>query len=344
MIRRFAILIAVLTAVGAIAIVMGPRVETDTRIRFVESTIGDDVDTWLSQREAAFGVSPDVAKHVVWANPATRARTPTAIVYVHGFSATLQEIRPLPDIVARELGANLHYTRLTGHGLGGDALAAATVNDWVNDIAEALAIGRRIGERVIIVATSTGAGLATWAATRPDLSERIAGMVLVSPNYSVRASGAWLLTMPWGSAIAEMVGGPVRSWEPLNPLHGRYWTTSYPTRAVLPMAALTELARKSPVRHIGVPAMFIYSPRDKVVDHAVTAKIARQWGAPTNTTIVEDSGDPSEHVIAGDALSPGTTARLAADTVRWIRSIDGDAAAHDRSFTTVSGLASRDQR
>ncbi|KZL20096.1 hypothetical protein PsAD2_01582 [Pseudovibrio axinellae] len=60
--------------------------------------------------------------------------------------------------------ANLYYTRLTGHDRTGEALAEATLYDRINDLAEAVEIGRQIGEKIIIVSTSTGATLSAWLA------------------------------------------------------------------------------------------------------------------------------------------------------------------------------------
>ena len=92
-------------------------------------------------------IRPGLQKEIVWADPATKAKTPLAIVYIHGFSASKGEVRPLPDKVAAALGANLFYTRLTGHGQDGAAMANGSVNAWINDYAEAIAIGRAIGDR-----------------------------------------------------------------------------------------------------------------------------------------------------------------------------------------------------
>ena len=63
------------------------------------------------------------------------------------------------DIVAGAVDANLFYTRLQGHGRSGKAMGEATVEGWINDLAEAEAIGRRIGERMVLVGTSTGGTL-----------------------------------------------------------------------------------------------------------------------------------------------------------------------------------------
>jgi len=134
-----------------------------------------ELDGWLAAREAAVpDLRPDAARRIVWAD-AAGARTDWAVVYLHGFSASGEEIRPVPDAVAAALGANLFFARLSGHGRDGAAMAEASVADWMADTAEALAIGRALGERVLVIGTSTGAALATAAAHDAEMSEGLAG-------------------------------------------------------------------------------------------------------------------------------------------------------------------------
>lgn len=308
-------LLAVVVLAGIVWLV-GPRIPVDTSIDIDEAAIAADPQAYVEREEAQIaGIRDGLQKEIVWAYPASKAKTPLAIVYVHGFSASRGEIAPLPEKVAAALGANLFYTRLTGHGLSGAAMATASVNDWLNDMAEAMAIGRAIGERTVVIATSTGGGLATWAATQPALAEKLAAMVLVSPNYRIADPNAFILTQPWGGQIAEIIVGKERGFEPQNELNARYWTYRYPTKALLPMAALTALARNAPVNRIAAPGLFIYSPDDKVVDHVETARIASAWGASAETIEVTGANDPYNHVIAGDALSPNKTDELAARAV-----------------------------
>lgn len=322
MIRTFskigAILIVALTALYFV----GPRVPADTTITFNAAQISTDPAAWLAQSEATVtGIRPGLEKEIVWADPNSHDRTPLAIVYIHGFSASKGEIRPVPDRVAEVLGANLFYTRLTGHGADSAAMGTASVNDWINDYAEAIAIGHRIGEKVIVMATSTGAALATWAATQPSLSKDVAGLVLISPNYAVQAAGAQLLTMPWGGLLAQLLLGEESGGAPVNEAHARYWTTTYPTAAILPMAATAQLARDAEVETITIPVLFLFSDADKVVQPDATRQIAARWGGPVETMIVEGSDDPSNHVIAGDARSPSTTTLAAGRITEWIRSL-----------------------
>lgn len=321
---RRAVLLAllVIVVVAAIAFALGPRVSADTAVTFDPQAIGPDPAAYLAASEAKIpGIRPGLEKEIVWADPETRSKTPLSLVYIHGFSASKGELRPLPDEVAAAFGANIFYTRLAGHGRSGAAMAEASVNKWVNDVAEALAIGRAIGERVLVMGTSTGGSLITWAAARPDMMRDVAGVVLFSPNYGQQARGAWILTMPWGGTIAKALLGPERGFKPINALHAKYWTTRYPTRALLTMAAMAKLAREAPVERIRIPALFVYSPADKVVRPDVTRKIAERWGAPRESILVEESGDPSNHVIAGAALSPRNTDLLAGQIIPWVRNL-----------------------
>lgn len=301
---------------------LGPRVPVDTIIRFDPSVIGDDPQAYLAREEAAVPrIRDGLEKEIIWANPLVRAKTKLSIVYIHGFSASKGEVRPLPDDVAEQLDANLFYTRLAGHGQDGAAMAEGSVNAWINDYEEALAIGRAIGDKVIVIATSTGGSLAAWAATQPRASEGVAAIAFISPNFGVKASGAELLTKPWGRQIAELVGGKEHSFVPRNALNARFWTYRYPMSAAPAMAALTELAYRAPVDKATVPALFIFSDSDKVVRPDRTREIAGRWGAPHELVPVDDTDDPDDHVIAGDALSPSTTAVLAERIVVWVKAL-----------------------
>ncbi|TIR08816.1 MAG: alpha/beta hydrolase, partial [Mesorhizobium sp.] len=115
--RRIVLAMLAFAVILVLAFALGPRVQVDTTVRFDSSLIGDDPQAYLARREAAVpDIRDGLEKEIIWANPMIHARTPLSIVYVHGFSASKGEVRPLPDEVADQLDANLFYTRLTGHG------------------------------------------------------------------------------------------------------------------------------------------------------------------------------------------------------------------------------------
>ncbi|MCA8923032.1 MAG: carotenoid biosynthesis protein [Planctomycetes bacterium] len=302
------------------AFLLGPVPEVDTRLR--EPGLPAELarfDAYLEAQEARFDdVTPGAEKAIVWANPAAPARTPLALVYLHGFSATRQETAPLCDEVAKRLGANLYYPRLAGHGRGA-ALGEATVNAWLNDSYEAYRIGQRLGERVVLVGTSTGGTLAVWLAARPDID--LAALVLISPNFAVRAASASLLLAPWGGQLAELVVGPEVSWRAHNEAQARFWTTRYPTRSLLPLAGLMGLVAETDLAQIRAPSLLVVSPDDGVVDPAVARARFAEVRAPTRVIEVQSCGDPSRHVLAGEILGPDDTEARVEELLAFLREV-----------------------
>lgn len=271
--------------------------------------VGEDVDAYLAAAEADVpNLRPGAQKAVVWADPALRAPTPWSIVYLHGFSADRHEVEPLVGDLATTLGANVFFTRLTGHGRDAAAMGEASVDDWLRDAAEAVEVGSAIGERVLLVGTSTGGTLALWVAARPDLSDDLGALVLLSPNFRPRDGKARILLWPWGGLIARLVEGPERCFETHGDAHARHWTECYPTSSLLPMMALAEAVRDSPLEDIHTPTLVIYVPDDQVVDPREIELGYARLGADVKVLhAVEAPGDPERHVPAGAALSPGST-------------------------------------
>lgn len=302
-------ILLIILVVGTSLFFLGPTVEIDTAIRPVE--LPDDLDNYLAASEARVtNLRPNTEKVILWADPAAKSKTEVAVVYLHGFSATRQETAPLADNIAKALEANLFYTRLTGHGQDGQALSQATVNDWLNDTAEALAIGRRLGERIVIVGASTGGTLATWLVNQPD-SDDVVALVLISPNYGLRDSRSEIMLWPWARVIVPLVGGKTRHRDPVNEDDARYWTTSYPTVAVMPVMGLVDITRKLEIETIDTPVLMLYSPTDQQSNPEASQAIFERWGSEIKQRLpINDSSDPFNHVIAGDIRSPNTTVRV----------------------------------
>ena len=311
--------LAVVVVIAGLAFTF-PRDSVDRAIGFDPGTLPDDLDAYLASSEAAFAdITAGSVKRIVWAG-AKGAKTPLAIVYVHGFSATAEEIRPVPDNVAQTAGANLYFMRLAGHGRSGDAMATATAGEWVEDMAEAMAIGRRLGDRVLLIATSTGAPLAAIAATDPALKDGVAGVVMISPNFGLKSAAGMILDMPLARWWGPLVAGATRSFEPENEGHAAHWTTSYPTTALFPMAALVREGRGLDFSLAAVPLLLIYAEADQVIDPARIPAVAGAWGGAVveEKLVMGDGDDPYSHVIAGDILSPGQTAKATGVIVSWM--------------------------
>jgi esterase/lipase len=307
--KKLAALIGIALIVLVILFLIGPTADIGTQLKPI--TLPEDLDQYLKQTEARYSdIVPGAEKTIIWAN-AAKTRTPLSIVYLHGYSATRQETAPLSDQIAARLGANLFYTRLTGHGRNGAAMAEATLTDWFNDTEEAFEIGKRLGDKVIVIGTSTGGTLATWLAEQPS-TEAVAAYVFISPNYGPIESLSEVLTWPWGEQLAPLFVGPEFSWTPANEQQARHWTHSYPSKALVPMMSLVKFVCESRLENIHTPVLVIYSPDDKVINVRKVERAYAQMGAGVKAIIpVTHNVNRMNHVLAGDILASENTASVA---------------------------------
>ena len=275
----------------------------------------------LAQREATVpALRPGCEKRIQWAAKEDR-QTSYSVVYIHGFSASSGELSPLPQIIAKALRANLFFTRLEGHGQDGAAFGASTFDGWMADTKEAFEIGQAIGERVIIVACSTGCTLATLALAA---GHRAAGVVFVSPNYGLRSAvGQFVLDLPFIKHYGHLLAGRERTFPIHSDGHAQYWTTSYPISAVYPMAEAVRRARKVDYPELKTPAFFALNDQDKVISPKRAKRVIRSWGAPVTHLRLKQGPDDDEmgHVMAGDVFSPKQTEPLAEHILDWINKI-----------------------
>jgi len=306
----------------------------------------DDLDTYLREREALeAGVKPDLAKAILWHDSATRGRTPLSLVYVHGFSASRKDISPVVETLGQGLKANVFFTRLAAHGMTSpDAFATVTPQDWLDDAREALAIGRRIGERTILIGTSTGALLATVVALEDEpvgfddelaaLQERrtargdggvapepsdIAALVLLSPNFGVRDWRVKFLSGPMGWLLARIVIGRDYSFHPTNAAHAALWTPRFPSHGIVALMDLVNHARRLPLARLRVPTLVLYTDNDTVVDVGAIGARFSEIGA-TRKRLVNVPG-ATRHELTGAALAPDTVDTVEREIVKFVASL-----------------------
>lgn len=263
------------------------------------------------------GLIPDTESRIVWADG--EARTSWSVVNLHGFSATRQETAPLAETVASMLNANLYEARLTGHGRVEQPLAGVRAEDWLQDAADALASGAAIGDKIVVIGTSTGATLAA-AMLDHDLAKHIDTLVMISPNFEPRDPGARWLTRPAGPLLARLTVGDTRCWEPRDELQERFWSTCYPTAAAVEMMRLVDRANRLLPADIPQRLLMFYSRGDMVISPKAALDVFNATASPQKAAMeITDSEDPSQHVLAGDILSPTTTQAVADAIVSFIR-------------------------
>lgn len=277
-----------------------------------------DLDAWLAQCEATVpALRPQCAKRIIWAGQ-VGARSDDVVVYIHGFSASGQEVRPLPDLIAQELGANLYFARLSGHGQDGAALGAATLDEWRADVKEALRIAATLGRRVIAMGCSTGCTLLTEAVARGAKAD---ALVFLSPNFGLTHPVAHhLLKLPMVRKWGHLIVGRERSFPAISEDHAAYWTLRYPTQAVYTMAEAVAAARAADLGAGTAPILAVLNPEDKVVSPSRTRRTLTGWGGTVTFEELTQSprDDAMGHIMAGDIFSPDQTGPLAARILAWL--------------------------
>lgn len=300
-----------LPALGGL-IVCGPRakINLDEDIRAPRLISDDlpDLSDAIAKTESQLPIVEGTEKRITWFNGFQK--TPWSVVAIHGFSSSRQETAPLAKRVAHDLRANLFETRLRGHGRRDDVLHQATASMWIEDAAYAFALGQKLGDRVLVIAVSTGATLAALAiSAQLHGSQSIGALALISPNFGLRPLSTRLLSWPWMPLILPAFV-PRRSFQPINDAHGRYWTEDYRVEALFEMQALIDAADRVDFSSIRIPTLLIASAADDVVDFQVTEEIAARWPTAKLQVVQPPAGAPSSHVLAGDILNPTLTSQL----------------------------------
>ena len=281
----------------------------------------EQIDDYLISSEQQFSDIIDKTQKKVRWHQGQIKKTEYALVYLHGFSASSQELSPTTEILSDKLKANAFYTRLAGHGRSDDAMAEATVDAWKKDTLEAYQIGQLIGHKVIIVSTSTGGTLATWLLNQENIPSPFAN-IMVSPNYAVQSKTAWLLKSWLGLKIAKLINGDYNSFDPQSAEQSKYWTERYPLEAVRPMLSLLDEVKELDKSKISSPQLLVFSPKDRVVDVSEIKSVAKQF-TNSKTTLVEfiHSTDPYQHVLSGKACSNDSTEKMVDELFGYINSL-----------------------
>ena len=276
----------------------------------IEKQIKSDEDGFPKLRQ-------NIGKKILWAGKSSQ-KTPLSIVFIHGFSATRVELSPVIEEVAKSLGANVFFTRLTGHGQDGIALSDATFSDWITDTNEAIRIGEVIGDEVILIGSSTGCSLIHCLL---EAQKKVKSVIYVSPNFGPSSYKGHFLRLPGSKWFIPLILGYEHSFTPKNSEHARCWTTRYPTKALFPVKDSVVAASLANHSKIKLPILFWFSDYDKVVSPKATRRIISKMGNNVEifNPILSLKDDPSKHGVLGDILSPTKTEQGVNKILEWIR-------------------------
>lgn len=261
------------------------------------------LEKYINQKETAHTLKPNNQARIVWNNDSLKAKTAYAIVYLHGFSASQEEGYPVHTNIAREFGCNLYLSRLAEHGIDTTApLKNLTASGYWESAREALAIGKQLGEKVILMGTSTGGTNALQlAATYPD---DIYALVLLSPNIAINNDKAWLLNDPWGLQIASFVtGSDYVTSEDDRPIYKQYWYSKYPLDATAQLEEYLETTMNAETfKKVKQPLLMLYYYKDEVHQDSVVSvpamlKMFDELGTAKEDKVKQAMPNAGNHVL-----------------------------------------------
>lgn len=234
-------------------------------------------------------------------NHARNLKQPHAFLYLHGFSATRQELSPVMEDLSAKLQWSLYIPRLRAHGLlDGEDFKTVKAQDWIDDSEEALQVAHCLGEQVTLVAMSSGVPLALHLATQHP--KEIANMILLSPNFHPKDPRAKIVSGPFGPLIARLLIGAYREFKTDNDEHAYYWTARYRSEGIAALMDVVNYAATLNLKQIQIPVLMLYTQKDKVVDIDLALQKFAEFGSLKKKALEVQTA--TRHEIAGRILAP----------------------------------------
>ena len=290
---------------------LGPRPQFDTvdpKITAINIPL-DSLEGYLTWKESQVeNLKPNNQSQVIWLDSVRK--TDYAMVYLHGFSAGIQESDPVHRILAKKYGMNLYLHRIIGHGIDDpESFRDLTPGEMINSAKEAIAIAQIIGKKIIVISCSTGGTVSIYlTAHNPSL---IHAQIMYSPNITLYDPKGPLVTGPWGRQIIKQVIGDYRDHD--SSYYGteieQFWTLRYRSEGIIALQALLDQTMTEDVfQKINSPYfMGYYYKTDKVSDHVVSTHAMLEFDKKTSTKSNQKKAvafpNVGNHVIASDLRS-----------------------------------------
>ena len=301
LVSLFIILIAVF--------IMGPKLrqpEFSNELPAIDIEL-NELNKYVESKEVVSGeIKADNEARIIW-NDSLKEATEYAVVYLHGFGASYREGYPVNMALADSLGANQYLARLAGHGLEReDAFVGLTAEAYMASALEAVSIGKKLGRKLILVGTSTGASQALYIASQfPDLVE---ALVLYSPYIELADVGTQgLVRGPWAGQIMEFVFTKDVTYTERPDSVAAYWSTFYHYDAYYSLFSMIKATMNTQTyQKVSCPVFLAYYYKDEehqddVVSVKAMQKMFESLGTESKKQIAfPESGD---HVIASSLRS-----------------------------------------
>ncbi len=241
MMKKFFKYLSIFLALLVVIFLIGPKVKFETP-KLLDTEISADIgtlDEFVTNTEKKIAdLKPGNAAKVVWANDSLKQKTEYSIVYLHGFSASEMEGNPIHRNFAQRYGCNLYLSRLEDHGrTDTNTFIHLTPDNYLQSAEDAVDIGKKLGEKVIVMGCSSGCTLALALAAA---GEKIHSLILYSPNIDVFDPTSELLVGPWGNELAKLVMKGSYNHIKYDSLSKKYWNPTYHINGLFALKSLIK--------------------------------------------------------------------------------------------------------
>jgi pimeloyl-ACP methyl ester carboxylesterase len=230
------------------------------------------------------------------------------MVYLHGNIASQEEGDPIHEALADRYGCNLYLARLEDHGLVTEnPMKDIDPVKWMQSALDAIAIGKALGEKVILVSCSTGSTFALYLASRyPDLVE---AHIMFSPNVDLFDPRSSTLIEPWGLYKARFIlGSKFYGWKAPGPAQA-YWYTRYRIEGLVTLKSMIDATMTQETFNKINDPLFVayYYQDDQHQDNVVSVQRMRdmvsQVGTPAELKKEVAIPDAGTHIICSDLFN-----------------------------------------
>ncbi|MDZ4715909.1 MAG: alpha/beta hydrolase [Cytophagales bacterium] len=280
--------------------------------KIVVPSSSDELEKYVAVNESRHRLKQDNEARIIWAD-SSRMKTEYSVVYIHGFSASQGEGKPIHEEFAKRFGCNLYLTRMADHGIDTtEQLLYFTPDRWWKSSKEALAIGKELGKKVILMSTSTGGTMALVLAAR--YPEDVFALMSLSPNIAINDPLAWVANNPWGLQIARLVKGgdyivkSVQSGAD-SVLEKRYWNVKYRLEAACQLQELLEDAMtEETFQKVTCPSLTLYyfkneAEQDPSVKVSAMLEMNDLLGTPDSLKVMVPIPNAGAHVLGSPVVS-----------------------------------------
>ena len=284
-----------------------------------------ELDQLITDSERAVGnIKRDNEARIVWFDDKP-VKTSFSIVYLHGFTASQGEGYPIHRDIARRYGCNLYLSRLYGHGIDKDAFRDMTMDKLIDSALFAYSVGRKIGENVILMGTSTGASLAILIAS---LYREVKGIIAYSPLIDFHEIKARLIRSPYFRfLLTQLIRFKyIHKSNNITPEEEQYWYTDYHINGLIALNKFIQTYMQTKTyQKVTQPFFLGYYYRDKKEqDPTVSVKkmmsMYQQLGTSADRKKMINFRNANAHVI-GSQYTSGSYYEVRSETINFIEEI-----------------------